>query len=146
MAKDRRIYVNLMFPKWYRAVCRLVRRPDLLEPPWDDPEHREAAGLEFVRELEASLAARSAEEWEREFTAAGVPASVVRTPEEILTHEHVTNSGLLLDAHDAAGRAVTIFDLPFQIDGGRGAALSGPVPALGEHTDSVMAGTRRAPS
>jgi crotonobetainyl-CoA:carnitine CoA-transferase CaiB-like acyl-CoA transferase len=126
MAKDRRIYVNLMFPKWYRAVCRLVRRPDLLEPPWDDPEHREAAGLEFVRELEASLAARSAE--------------------EILTHEHVTNSGLLLDAHDAAGRAVTIFDLPFQIDGGRGAALSGPVPALGEHTDSVMAGTRRAPS
>ena len=143
MAKDRRIYINLMFPRWYRAACTLVSRPDLLEPPWNDPEHREAAGLDFVHELETSLAAKTAEEWEREFTAAGVPASVVRIPEEILTHEHVTDSGLLLDALDATGRPATIFDLPFQIDGRRGAAPSDPVPALGEHTDSVISGKRR---
>jgi CoA:oxalate CoA-transferase len=144
MAKDRRIYVNLMFPKWYRAVCTIVSRPDLLEPPWNDPDHREAAGLEFVHELETSLTTRTAEEWEREFTAAGVPASVVRTPEEILAHEHVGNSGLLVDVLDAAGRPVTVFDLPFRIDGRRGAADSGPVPALGQHTDSVIPGTPRA--
>jgi CoA:oxalate CoA-transferase len=146
MAKDRRIYVNLMFPKWYRAVCAIVSRPDLLEPPWNDPEHREAAGLEFVHELETSLAARTAEDWEREFTAAGVPASVVRTPEEILAHEHVTNSGLLVDVLDAAGRPVTVFDLPFRIDGERGAADFGPVPALGQHTDSVIPGRPAPPS
>ena len=34
MAKDRRIYANLMFPKWYEAVCTIIGRPDLLEPPW----------------------------------------------------------------------------------------------------------------
>ncbi len=36
MAKDRRIYANLMFPKWYEAVCTIIGRPDLLEPPWAD--------------------------------------------------------------------------------------------------------------
>jgi crotonobetainyl-CoA:carnitine CoA-transferase CaiB-like acyl-CoA transferase len=117
MAKDRRIYANLMFPKWYQAVCTIIGRPDLLESPWSDPAYRDSAGLEFVREIERSLAARTAEEWERDFTAAGVPASVVRTPEEILSHEQVTESGLMLEALDAAEHTATIFDLPFRIDG-----------------------------
>lgn len=145
MAKDRRIYVNLMFPKWYHAVCTIVGRPDLLEAPWNDPEQRDAAGMAFVHELERSLADRTAEEWEQEFTAAGVPASVVRTPDEILAHEQVTNSGLLLDALDAAGRPTIVFDLPFRIDGGRGVPVPSGAPALGEHTESVLSGTRRPP-
>jgi crotonobetainyl-CoA:carnitine CoA-transferase CaiB-like acyl-CoA transferase len=138
MAKDRRIYANLMFPKWYQAVCTIIGRPDLLEPPWNDAEYRDLSGLEFVSEIEESLASRTAEEWEREFTAAGVPASVVRTPEEILRHEHVTRSGLLLEAVDTAGLETTIFDLPFRLDGERGAAVAGGVPALGEHTESTL--------
>ncbi len=143
MAKDRRIYVNLMFPKWYQAVCTIVGRPDLLEAPWNDPEQRDAAGMAFVHQLERSLADRTAAEWEQEFTAAGVPASVVRTPDEILAHEQVTNSGLLLDALDAAGHSTTIFDLPFRIDGARGIPVPSGAPALGEHTESVLSGTRR---
>ena len=111
MAKDRRIYANLMFPKWYEAVCTIIGRPDLLEPPWSDPGYRDSAGLEFVGEIEKSLVSRTAGEWEREFTAAGVPASVVRTPEEILGHEHVTQSGLLLGTIDTAGEANMVFDL-----------------------------------
>jgi CoA:oxalate CoA-transferase len=142
MAKDRRIYVNLMFPKWYQAVCTIIGRSDLLEPPWSDPAHRDSAGMQFVREIEKSLAARTAEEWEREFTASGVPASVVRTPEEILRHEQVTESGLLLEALDAAGQAITIFDLPFRIDGERGISVSGGVPMLGQHTEPVLSRVR----
>jgi CoA:oxalate CoA-transferase len=143
MAKDRRIYVNLMFPRWYRAVCTMIGRPDLLEAPWDDLEQRDAAGMEFVLEVEKTLATRTAEEWEREFTAAGVPASVVRTPQEILAHEHVTNSGQLLEALDAAGHPTTVFDLPFRIDGGRGVPVTSGAPALGQDTESALSGTRR---
>jgi CoA:oxalate CoA-transferase len=138
MARDRRIYVNLMFPKWYRAVCTIIGRPDLLHAPWGDPARRDAAGLEFVREVEKSLAARTAQEWEREFTAAGVPASVVRDPEEILAHEQVTKSGLLLDALDVDGHPMTIFDLPFRIDGVRGAPVSPGAPRLGEQTAAAL--------
>lgn len=144
MAKDRRIYANLMFPKWYEAVCTVIGRLDLLEPPWNDPGYRESAGLAFVAEVEKSLASRTAEEWEREFTAAGVPASVVRTPEEILGHEHVTQSGLLLEVLDTAGQATTVFDLPFRIDGARGVPAAGGAPALGEHTEPVLSRARRA--
>lgn len=144
MAKDRRIYANLMFPKWYEAVCTIIGRPDLLEPPWADPGYRDSAGLEFVDEIEKSLVSRTAGEWEREFTAAGVPASVVRTPEEILGHEHVTQSGLLLEAIDTAGEANMVFDLPFRIDGERGIPLSGGAPELGEHNEPILSRVRGA--
>jgi CoA:oxalate CoA-transferase len=146
MAKDRRIYVNLMFPKWYSTVCTLIGRPDLLDEQWSDPERRDAAGAHFMRELEKSLAARTAEEWEQEFTAAGVPASVVRTPEEILAHEHVTQSGLLVNVPDLSGHATAVFDLPFQIDGARGAPVPGGAPALGEHTEDVLIRARQQAS
>jgi CoA:oxalate CoA-transferase len=146
MAKDRLIYANLMFPKWYQAVCTIIGRPDLLDPPWSDPGYRDCAGIEFVRELEKSLGARTAAEWEREFTAAGVPASIVRTPEEILRHEQVTESGLLLEAVDAAGQATTLFDLPFLIDGERGTPVSGGAPMLGEHTQPILSRLRGSAS
>jgi crotonobetainyl-CoA:carnitine CoA-transferase CaiB-like acyl-CoA transferase len=90
----------------------------LLELP-DDPRFRSnperVANREALREaIEAALAGRSSEEWERELVDAGIPAARVRTVAEAMADPETAALGIL----QQLGPGTTVAP-PFRIDGQR---------------------------
>jgi crotonobetainyl-CoA:carnitine CoA-transferase CaiB-like acyl-CoA transferase len=114
---------------------------------YDDPrvatigqrvQHRELAGQLIVRCYENATRMTTAEAMER-LDAHKVPCGVVLSAEELLTDEHALAIGLIESStHPTAGmlrqpRHPARFDTT-------PAALGGPAPMLGEHTDEVLGG------
>lgn len=87
----------------------------------------------------SALASRPAEEWEQLFSRAGVPAAIVRTLQEFAAHPHIvareTLSEVAIDGTDERIRLVGA-GVKFEHDG---PAFASAVPALGAHTDEVLA-------
>ena len=79
-------------------------------------------------------------EWEPLFNEAGVPAGRVLTVPEALDLEQVRLRGLVhhFDHVDAVGRPLSVSLGGYRIRG-HDTAPSAPPPALGEHTDAVLA-------
>jgi CoA:oxalate CoA-transferase len=139
-AKDRRLFVGALHRKWFERLCRIIDAPQLLDDPRfanqrSQAEHADA----LIEAIEAKLAARPAADWEVEFVNAGLPASVVRTLQEILEHPHLRARGTLaeIDAPDL-GRTATVVGAGFRFEHDQ-PRFQGPVPRLGQHTAEVMA-------
>jgi crotonobetainyl-CoA:carnitine CoA-transferase CaiB-like acyl-CoA transferase len=109
-------------------------------PPVDESERERRLAL--VREFERRIAGEPVAVWVQRFRAAGVPASEVRVLEQMFDDDQVQANGLVHEvAHEGAG-AVKLLGSLFKIDGlvtppGRG------IPALGEHTEEVLAQCRQ---
>jgi len=139
-AKDRRVFVGALHRKWFERLCRIIGAPELLDDPrFANQRSQSAHASELIEAIEAKLAARSAAEWEVEFVQAGLPASVVRTLQEILEHPHLQARGILaeVDAPDL-GRTATVVGAGFRFEHDQ-PRFQGPVPRLGQHTNEVLA-------
>jgi crotonobetainyl-CoA:carnitine CoA-transferase CaiB-like acyl-CoA transferase len=79
-----------------------------------------------------------------EFVNAGLPASVVRTLQEMLEHPHLRARGTLaeVDAPDL-GRTATVVGAGFRFEHEQ-PRFQGPVPRRGQHTAQVIAGLHAA--
>jgi crotonobetainyl-CoA:carnitine CoA-transferase CaiB-like acyl-CoA transferase len=123
-----------------------------LEDPWAANPQALPAGAEererrlaIVAEFERRLATEPAAVWIQRFRAARVPASEVRLLDQLFEHEQVRANGLVHTfGHDRVGPVKLLGSL-FKIDGfvtppGRS------VPALGEHTEEVLAQCHRQPA
>ncbi len=139
-AKDRRLFVAALHRKWFVKLCDLIGAPWLAEDPRFGSQRLQAEHAdELIAAIEAKLAARPAAEWEAEFVAAGLPASVVRTLTEVLEHPHVCERGTLQRVNVAdLGRSVNVVGAGFRLEHDS-PAFRGPVPRLGEHTAEVLA-------
>jgi crotonobetainyl-CoA:carnitine CoA-transferase CaiB-like acyl-CoA transferase len=106
-----------------------------------DTEERERRQA-LVAEFELRVASEPAAVWVRRFRAAGVPAAEVRLLDQLFEHEQARANGLVHELeHDAVGTVKLLGSL-FKVDGvvtppGR------PIPALGEHTEEVLAECRQ---
>jgi crotonobetainyl-CoA:carnitine CoA-transferase CaiB-like acyl-CoA transferase len=120
-----------------------------VEDPWTaNPQAPPATAAERQRRLavvaafERRLAAEPAPVWVRRFRAAGVPASEVRRLEQLFEHDQVRANGLVQTLeHDRVG-PVTLLGSLFKIDGAVTPA-GRSIPALGEHTEEVLAECRQ---
>jgi crotonobetainyl-CoA:carnitine CoA-transferase CaiB-like acyl-CoA transferase len=120
-----------------------------LEDPWAaNPQappadaHERARRLSLVSEFERRAASEPAGVWVQRFRAAGVPASEVRLLDQLFEHDQVRANGLVHTlGHDEVGEVKLLGSL-FKVDGFV-TPPERPVPALGEHTDEVLAECRR---
>lgn len=124
----------------FEALCRLIGRPDLAEDTRfarreDRLRHRGA----LKAEIEQALAARSAAEWEPLLNQGGVPAGLVLSVPEILSHPQIVERGLVqrFDNVPGVGRSVAVAAAGFRFSGDR-PRVTQPPPQLGEHTGEVM--------
>ena len=137
-ARDRRLFVAALHRKWFERLCDIIGAPELLEDPRfasqrSQSEHADA----LIEAIQARLATRSAAEWEGEFVRAGLPASVVRTLDEMLAHPHVHERAILAEVGLPEGSATVVgAGFRFEHDQPR---FQGPVPRLGEHTGEILA-------
>ncbi len=120
-----------------------------LEDPWAANPQAPAADavererrLALVSEFERRLAAEPAAHWIERFRAAGVPASEVRRLEQLFEHDQVTANGLVQTVDRAGVGQVKLLGTVFKIDG-RAVPATRAIPALGEHTEEVLAECRQ---
>ncbi len=116
-----------------------------LEDPWAaNPQAPPQSPLEreqrrrLVGEFERRIATGSTTEWVARFRSAGVPAAEVRRLDQQFENPQVEANGLVqMLEHDDVGE-VKLLGSVFKVDGSPSPSRHG-IPALGEHTDEVLA-------
>ncbi|MGY2085810.1 CaiB/BaiF CoA transferase family protein [Blastococcus sp. SYSU DS0539] len=133
---DGHLYVGALTDVMFTRLAGALRFDDWLA----DEELATNVGRLRRREdlharLAETLAHRTADEWELALASSDVLISKVRTPDDVRTHPQARHTGLFAEL-DHAGRPLPWPGLP---GGGDFQPAPGPVPALGEHTDAVLA-------
>ncbi len=126
-ADGRCMSVGALEPKFWRALCEALGRPDLVAEQYADGEPQER----LRAELAAAFATRSRDEWTAALAGLEVCCEPVLELHEVAEHPHVRSRGLVVD--QPTGReiapAVRLED---------GWRRRGP-PRLGEDTGSLLA-------
>jgi CoA:oxalate CoA-transferase len=136
--RDGWIWLSANFQSHYEALCRVIGAPELIsDPRFRDVPTRNAHSAELKAALAERLAPLSAVELEGQLMRAGCPAGQVRTSLEAVRMPALTTRGILPQTTAEEGRTVTLMNAGFVADAD-GPALSGPVPALGADTDTVL--------
>ena len=124
----------------YETLCKVLDREELIDDPRfrtreDRKRHRDV----LREELETSLKAKTAAEWDAILLDTGVPAAPVVSVPTALQSDQVAHRELVttIDSPAASGGAVRVLGLPTHVDGRRVSPES-PPPTLGQHTDEIL--------
>jgi formyl-CoA transferase len=137
--RDGHLYLYVELPKFWTGVCRTLG----LEAWLDDPRLRTMVGrhthkAELIQAITERLAPRTAAEWETRFAEADVPCTRVRSVPEMLVDPQALQNGSLATVQHPALGPVRMLGVPVRLAGTPGAP-AGPPPAVGEHTDAILA-------
>ena len=132
------IHVSSM-EKFWRALLQAIGRPDIGE----DSRFRDRMGRiknyeALVRTLRPVFAAKPREYWAEKVAAHDVPAAVVHSIPEAMEDPEVKHLGMFHDLEHARYGKLTAMRRPTRIDRERESSPL-PPPALGEHTEAVLA-------
>lgn len=123
--------------EWQRLTRRMLGRPDLAEEPrFARNDDRVACRAELDEIITAWTSGRTLAEIQQAADAAGIGNAVYRTPLEVLDHPHLAERDRWRDVQTPVGPVPGLLP-PMLFDGL--ALPAGPVPALGEHTEAVLA-------
>jgi crotonobetainyl-CoA:carnitine CoA-transferase CaiB-like acyl-CoA transferase len=124
----------------FATLCELIGRKELAtDPRYVDREERKTRRTELKAEIEATLGAKSAQEWSVLFNRHGVPAGEVLSVPEVLEHPQITTRSLVRHFHSAPGigRDIDVVRAGFRLSSGD-PAPSTPPPVLGAATDRIL--------
>jgi crotonobetainyl-CoA:carnitine CoA-transferase CaiB-like acyl-CoA transferase len=137
--REGHLYLYVELPKFWRGLCRtLGLEAWLTDPRFETMVGRHAHKAELVAEITARLQAATAAEWEARFTAADVPCTRVRTVPELLQDPQACANGTLATVPHPTLGPVRLLGVPIRLDDTPGAPAA-PPPAIGEHTDTILA-------
>ena len=135
---DGHISVAVMSDREWHALTRAFERPEWLQDPrFTTPALRDQnidARLSLIQE---ELKTRTSADWLERLEAAGVPCAPALTRNELILHEQVAASGILVESeHRHAGRlrqarSAARFDVTPP-------GMRHGAPLLGEHTDEIL--------
>jgi itaconate CoA-transferase len=123
--------------EWQRLTRNLLGRADLAaDPRYAHTADRVRCRAELDEIVAAWTSGRTLEEVQQAADAAGIGNAVYRTPSEVLDHPHLAARDRWREVATPVGPVIGLLP-PMLFDGE--ALPAGPVPALGEHTESVLA-------
>ncbi|HUB48734.1 MAG TPA: CoA transferase [Acetobacteraceae bacterium] len=130
----------------WRGLCTALGRPEWIDDPrFGSPAARSANAAERLALVGAVLATRPTQEWLARLTANDVPCAPVLRRDEVLTDPQVVHNGLI-ETIDQPGLGQIRQARPAARFGGTPAAIRGPAPSIGQHTESVLAALGLAPA
>ena len=138
---DEPITIGAVQQNQYERLCAALGRPDLLQDVrFADSDSRMVHDKELQGQLATSFRTRTALEWERILSDAGVPAGAVRPVRDVLDLPQLRGRDLRLDIEvpNAAVGHTTILNAGFKF-AHDGPGLDAPPPLLGEHTAQILA-------
>jgi crotonobetainyl-CoA:carnitine CoA-transferase CaiB-like acyl-CoA transferase len=124
----------------FATLCELIGRKELAtDPRYVNREERKTRRTELKAEIEATLRAKSAQEWSVLFNRHGVPAGEVLSVPEVLEHPQITTRSLVRHFHSAPGigRDIDVVRAGFRLASGD-PTPSTPPPVLGADTDRIL--------
>lgn len=128
---DKHIAVGALEPKFWRAFCAAVGRPE-----WIMRQMSLADAAEDLRaEMSELFLTKTRDEWAEKLEPVKACVTPVLSLEEAIAHEHFLERGLFSTFEDAQDGAFTRIGAPFLVDGER-AMPSAPAPRHGEHSDN----------
>jgi alpha-methylacyl-CoA racemase len=128
------VALGALEPKFWQSWCRGVGREDLIERQFDPP------GSEAHTEVEAEFARRTRAEWEAFNAEHDCCLEPVLGLDEALDSELVRARGMVAELEQPGAEAVVrLLGVPVKLSRTPGDPARGPGPALGEHTDAVLA-------
>jgi crotonobetainyl-CoA:carnitine CoA-transferase CaiB-like acyl-CoA transferase len=135
---DGLLVVGVGNDRQFAALCGALGLPALATDPRfatnaDRLAHRDA----LVSALEDRLAAGDVATWRAALEAAGVPCAPVQDLPAVAADEQVVATGLVVEVEHPAGPLAQV-RAPVRVDGVRPPVARRP-PALGEHTEEVLA-------
>ncbi len=123
------------------ALCGVLGHAEWLDDARFVDRHARLQHREPLRQLlEQAMAARSAEDWWRLLTEAGVPAGPVYSVPQALAHPQIAERGMIGTFPDApgVGRDIRVVRTGFKLDGDA-PSVATPPPQLGQHTSEILA-------
>ena len=135
-ARGGEVFLGLQNEREWVVLCeRVLGRPDLVQRFASNPD-RLAHDDELTAIIEAALGSMTPDEVVARLDAAGIASARLRTPAEFAAHPQLQARDRWREVATPGGPVRAL--LPPVTGPGREAAM-GAVPALGEHTDSVLA-------
>ncbi|MCT8161891.1 CaiB/BaiF CoA transferase family protein [Pseudoruegeria sp. SHC-113] len=125
----------------WEILARHLGREDLLaNADYANREARKANRFRLKAELETVLTTRPARDWARELNRLGVPAGAVLSVPEVLAHPQIAERGLIAEFTETPGVDAPIKALRTAVKiNGIAPGVETPPPALGQHTDTLLA-------
>jgi len=127
-ADGRLIFVGAMEPKFWRALCEALGRPDLIEGQYAEGDAQER----LRSEVASVFASRSRDEWSQALDGLDVCCEPVLELEEVAAHPQIRARGLLIEEP-------TGLEVAPAVRLNEAWRRKGP-PRLGEDTADVLAG------
>jgi alpha-methylacyl-CoA racemase len=127
------VTLGALEPKFWQAWCRGVGREDLIEKQFERP------GSEAHAEVERIFLARTRAEWHAFAEQHDCCLEPVLELDEALDSELVRARQMVVELDQPGADGVRLLGVPVKMSRTPGAP-AGPGPALGEHTDEVLAG------
>ena len=137
-AADGRVFLGVQNDREWAVLCRdIIGQPELTsDERFATNPARLANDDQLTPIIESALRAMPADEAAARLEAAGIANARLRTPAEFAAHPQLAARDRWRDVGTPAGPVRA--QLPPVITAGREAAM-GPVPALGQHTATILA-------
>jgi crotonobetainyl-CoA:carnitine CoA-transferase CaiB-like acyl-CoA transferase len=123
----------------WKRFCDLLNATELATDARFASNPLRVKNRDSLRPLVAGyLLRRPARDWERTFTAAGVPVSHVRNMKDVAGDEQISARRMIKSTRLPSGREIPTWGVPFKID----ERLESPaldVPGLDQHRDEILA-------
>lgn len=141
ITKDSYVVVGALSASLRRKLCAALGIADkrIDNPDWDPtkPESREYAKA-LVRRAEEIFLQRTTDQWLALFDESGVPAGPFKFTQELLDDPQVVANDLQVDVEHPLVGTVRMVGPPLQMSG-TPLAVQGASPALGQHTEEILA-------
>lgn len=132
------LWLSANFQNHWEGLCRIIGADALIaDPRFADVRSRNARCAELRAILAEKIAPHAAADLELKLMDAGCPAAKVRTTDETVKLPAVGEREML-QSTDVEGMPIRLLNAGFRTPDGN-PELTGPVPALGAHTDAVLA-------
>lgn len=139
VANGEQLFIGAVSDKQFLALCEVINRPDLAtDPQLATNAQRVAVRPELLRKLADTLQHLDLEALCAQLQAAGLPYAKVVRPDQLVQDEHLIASGGLASMGTEDGGETQVVLLPLLM-GGRRPGVRHPLPAVGEHTEEVLA-------
>jgi itaconate CoA-transferase len=121
--------------EWHRLCAQVLGRPELAtDPRFETNAARVAARAELHREIEAALSTHSPQEVLALLDAAQIANARLNTVGDLLAHPQLEHRWTEVDSPAGPIRV-----LPSPVSTGGATPAPGPIPAVGDHTDAILA-------
>ena len=137
VANGDQLFVGAVSDKQFLKLCEVLNRPDLAQnPAYATNAMRVAVQSQLLNDLSDSIKHFEIDDLCEQLEAAGLPYAKVVRPDQLVTDQHLIESGGLVPMQTESGDTQVVL-LPLLM-GGRRPGVRMPLPKAGEHTQDIL--------